>query len=575
MRSRWQRLVVGLGMVTVLIAALAACDPITINQRALFTSQSSVTITGSVLSRSSDPLVSVTVNGAVATLTATSSGWNYSAAVTVGGGPTFVTVVATARFQSGFSEIQRSTVAWANGTTVTLIPSGSAVSGGLATTLGSTAIAKLGPLLVPALSLPSSDFVIPNEDLGPGGGTDVQVESGTTVTVPSPTVVTNVSSGQLSVTATYTPTQLAVPVEAHLLGVPVSCTLNVSLSLTGLSTYTVSNDSGGNLTVAPGASLSATTAGAIASGCSSLSSTGLISSLVTAVTSSVQNDLAVELGPSLMPALQTELAGLSPSGAIGGAASGVSLAAPITSTALSGIGLSVTDSVTYNATAVASGATAQADSLAFGPAAATAPPGSSDWACAMTTATLNQLLSADTERGLLDRTISTVGGQPLTYNLLNTLVGLGAPITPDRPVQATVTAETSPAITDATPNGTHVGVVDVHGVRVTLTFADSTGGTILDTDMDVTGQADLGVADSAITLYGSGLTPTRVDVLTNPHALTAAQINGLATTMLPDTLAPLVTGVAVAQAPVIPGLGLSVLGTSRTGSTLELAGSYS
>ena len=51
----------------------------------------------------------------------------------------------------------------------------------------------------------------------------------------------------------------------------------------------------------------------------------------------------------------------------------------------------------------------------------------------MTTVALNQLLSVDTERGLLNRSISTIGGQPLTYNLLNTLVGLGGPISPTGP----------------------------------------------------------------------------------------------------------------------------------------------
>src|SRR5262249_59662299 len=127
---------------------------------------------------------------------------------------------------------------------------------------------------------------------------------------------------------------------------------------------------------------------------------------------------------------------------------------------------------------VASGAQAESSSLAFGTtAAAPAGSGSFDWSVSMTSASVNQVLAAETERGQLNRTVTTVGGQALTYNQLNTLVGLGGPISPDRPVQLAVVPELSPAVTDAAASGGNIGGVHLGGLRLTLTVADRTGGT--------------------------------------------------------------------------------------------------
>ena len=163
-------------------------------------------------------------------------------------------------------------------------------------------------------------------------------------------MATDVSSGPVRVTATYSPMQLAVPVEAHVLGAPFQLHAE-HVGLTGRyeRIHRLERRQRQPRRVARWPAPRSHDVGATTSGCSSLSSSGLISSLVTAVTTSVQNDLAAALEPSLTPVLQSELAGLSPSGAIAGAGSGVSLAAPITSTALSGAGLSVTNSVSYTA----------------------------------------------------------------------------------------------------------------------------------------------------------------------------------------------------------------------------------
>jgi hypothetical protein len=278
----------------------------------------------------------------------------------------------------------------------------------------------------------------------------------------------------------------------------------------------------------------------------------------------------------LAAALRTKLAALTLSGPIGGAGSGVALTAPIASIGVTTAGLGVSDDVAYTSSSVATGAPAQSASLAFGPTA-TALPGSGafDWLSGFTTASANQVLAADTERGQLNRTVTTVGGQPLTYNRLDTLVGLGGPISPDRPLQAVVVPELAPAVTDGAPTGTNVGVLHLGGVRATVSFADSTGGLVLDTVFDADGQAALVVSGGTITVKGTGLTAARRDVLANPRGLSVAQSNGVVSALMADLVAPVVAGLPVVAAPTVPGLTLAVSGTSRFGSNLYVSGTYS
>jgi len=174
----------------------------------------------------------------------------------------------------------------------------------------------------------------------------------------------------------------------------------------------------------------------------------------------------------------------------------------------------------------------------------------------------------------LNRTVTTVGGQPLTYNKLDTLVGLGGPIAPDRAVQVAVAPELSPAMTNAAGTGNNVGVVHIGGWRLTSSFTD-TGELLLDSVIDANGQAQVAATGSSVELRTSSFAATRQDVLGNPKSFSVARTSGIAAAVLADVTAPLATGIPIGSVPVIGGLTFARSNMTRVGSAIYLFGNYS
>jgi hypothetical protein len=578
---RGRRFVVPAAIGALVVVALTACDPVTIDQRAIFTTQSSVTITGTVAARNGDPLTSVDVNGAAGAI----NGTGFSAVVIVNGGPAFVAVLVTAHFQSGFSEIWRSTVAWANGSSVTLLATGAPATNAIATVVRPTALTKLGSTLVSTVSFPTSAFAVPAVDLG-GDIFDAQVLAGGSTTLSTPTVALDASTGTLRAVETYTMVHQIVPVLVQGFTGPQNCTLDITFSpVTGTSTYSFATDPPAGFRVSPAASPSATSTITGTSGCTA---TNTVINAIPAVSDYVQTftqqafgaalsdpDGAGSMKAPLAAGLEQRLAALKLSGPIGGGGSGVTLTAPVASIGADANGIAVKDTPTYAASSVAAGAPTQSSSLAFGALAPALASGTQfDSAVGASVASVNQLLAADTERGQLNRTVTTVGGAALTYNKLDTLVGLGGPISPDRAVQVAVGPELAPAVTEAAGSGNAIGIVHLGGLRLTVTFTDN-GAALLDSVVDADGQAQLQLSGGNVLLRATSFTATRRDVLANPQSLSVARTNGIVAALMADLTAPLGTGVALFPAPVISGLTYSMANTGRTGSGLYIYGVYS
>src|SRR5262249_35350320 len=152
------------------------------------------------LGRGSDTLVSVDVNGVAATL----DGNKFSADVPVASDAVYVPVVATSHFQSGFTGVQRSTIARGNGTTSALVAKGAANPGSIVEQVRPSALTKLGPSLVPAIqsAVPAEAFSVPLGTVaGPGGLGMAYV--GSTPTLPTPEVDLVATDGGLQATLTY------------------------------------------------------------------------------------------------------------------------------------------------------------------------------------------------------------------------------------------------------------------------------------------------------------------------------------------------------------------------------------
>jgi hypothetical protein len=107
-----------------------------------------------------------------------------------------------------------------------------------------------------------------------------------------------------------------------------------------------------------------------------------------------------------------------------------------------------------------------------------------------------------------------------------------------------------------------------------MSFADSAGGTVLDSVIDADSPAALALTSGTVVLRGTGFSVGRQDVLANPRSFSPAQISGVTSAVMADAVAPLGAGLAVLTAPAVNGLGLTATGTFRFGPLLGMMGTY-
>ena len=175
------------------------------------------------------------------------------------------------------------------------------------------------------------------------------------------------------------------------------------------------------------------------SGCSTLNGSlitsvvGTVDSLLTGAVPNMLNQPDVSIGsaPYATPVSKALEAVLSPLNAASATLfDGVSATSPLSSAATDADGAYLGTDADAVASGPASGTPVQADSLGFGAPAAAAPGSTGafglgfDLGVGESYAGLNQALAAVTERSTLNHVVTSSGGTPLTYNGLNTLVGL-------------------------------------------------------------------------------------------------------------------------------------------------------
>jgi hypothetical protein len=257
---------------------------------------------------------------------------------------------------------------------------------------------------------------------------------------------------------------------------------------------------------------------------------------------------------------------------------GVTATSPLSSAATDADGAFLGADAHAVASGPATGAPVQARSLGFGAPAAAAPGSTGafglgfDLGVGESFTSLNQALAAVTERGALNHVVTSSGGTPLTYNGLDTLVGLGGPLVTDRPVQLVVTPELAPAVTTGA-NQTEGGFARLHvgGLRVAAQYAD-TKSTFLEFVVDFDTDPYL-VVDSGLAVLA--LTPPQVadehvDVVRRlapvPAGAGAATFAHLQT----EVLGALHTGVPVFTLPSVGGHTLSEVSSGRVGDAAYL-----
>jgi hypothetical protein len=548
--------------------ALTGCNSL-IDQPTVYTSAAMQTVTGTAATRQSDPLVAVTVNGVAAAL----EGQKYSATIPLDGVTVFNRVLVVASYQSGATQADRATVVDADGTHATLVAKGTTVSAG--------AFAWK--------ALPSTSLTIPTSIYSCGASCTVSV-SATSATVGDPGVPPSMSITTMSTSVMGV--DMRVPrVREYLQVTSLGRTCSAVATVDPVDVYqfvvpTVPSMGGFALRPAGGTTALGPPAATL-TGCATLPpavldpvATNTATQVVAMLKSQLTTPIISPSGSAPWPdaissGLETVLSALTPAAAT--PIDGLTLTPTFTSGSLStdGTGLSLTDDQLAAASSVASGAPAQPSSLGFGagtaaPTTATTPNGASyDVAYGTSVTALNQVLSAETERGLFDESIRGDADSSYTFNGLSGTLDLGPALATDRPVEIDLTPQVSPAVTSAdAPDASHVGVVHVGGLRISLQYSD-THAPILEQVVDFDAPVELSMNG------GEGVLSATMPSLGAIHADVVKRGSGVgadASTLLLDWLNdhPLgalgTGGVPVLSLPTLPGVPSGVPGAVPTGS---------
>jgi hypothetical protein len=184
----------------------------------------------------------------------------------------------------------------------------------------------------------------------------------------------------------------------------------------------------------------------------------------------------------------------------------------------------------------------------------------------------NQLLAGETERGLLNVDVTSLGGQPLTLKSLFDLVGAGGLITQDQPVVISLRPEIAPIVTTAPGPAGATGELRFSGYKVAIKTAGDPAAVLLSLVLDFRTGVGLELVDG-----GLGFTfdqPAQEDmtatVIKNPLGLPEALIAAVFQQLSPQVFASVQDVLPSFPLPQFAGLDLSLVEVNRVGSGFVL-----
>lgn len=580
----------------VMVLVLAACQS-PIDQKAVYTTEPTQTITGAFPTRAGDPLTSVTVNGVAATL----DGQKFSATIPLDGAAVFTPVLAVATYQSGYTQTDRSTVAYADGPHASLVNKGSAVSNGVSLRMNQQAFDKLGPVVQSLTTIDTASITPPGTVVLDECVLNVLVcQTWARATIAAPPtlggfdVALHSQTGSTRADVTLHDLDVFTQVNTWTWGViSMPCQLRIHAdTVYADGSYVLSPDASNpeklhvNLWGTTDVSLSGVSHDWVGGLCSLPLISDIVDMMMPNVQDMMQSNLATALadpdgyyGPAQSPiakAIQDSLAQVNIAGPIG-ESMGVNLAAPIHGVTQDSGGVALRADSTFSALGLAPGAPAQAGSLGFG-APGIANPGSTtpdgqpyDVAVGASITAFNQLLAAETERGLLNLTVTEMNGQPLTLKGLLDSIGLGAIVTEDRPMKIVLTPELAPSISTATAPAGALGVMHMAGFRSDIIFTDDNT-PFLSLALDFDSPANMAISNGALKFV---LTPppadqVHIDIIKNPMNLPANLVAQSFGAISPGLFAQLGDLLPAFPLPQLVGLTLQPITTARVGDSFFL-----
>lgn len=590
-----RRLRIGAAALAIALVA-AACNGLTVDQRGVYTSTSPTTITGTVQVADGDSLVSVKVNG----VTATVDGDHYSADVPLDGAAIQNAVLVEATYGSGAIIRERRTVVYGDGNTAQVLPSGSVIDNAVGLRINESSFAKLGPVVKSLTTIDTASIAPPGTVFFDECITQVIVctlsAKATSAAAPSIrdfSVALDSNQGNVNAVVTLSGMHVVVNVAAKIAGIPANCTMNVDAS-----TITIN----GNYTLRPsptdphfldvnlvGASPTVTLSGVTHDFVGGICSIPGIEQIVNLFLPDVQTMMQTKLttllgdpdgsGPADSPvadAIEGALSKLNIAGDVGNAL-GLKLDSTVQSASPDPNGIGIGATGVFTASAVAPEAPDLPGSVAYPgdklPALPTTTPGGKafDVAVGASASSFNQLLAGETERGLLNVDVTSIGGQPLTLKALYDLIGAGGLVTQDHPLAISLRPEVAPIVTrNPGPNGA-LGEMQLSGYRATIRNTDDNS-VFLELVLDFHTGVGMVVNNGGLAFTfdppaAGNLTAT---ITQNPNNLPDALVQQVFQQLSPQVFASVQDVLPSFPLPQFAGLDLSLVELGRVGSGFVL-----
>jgi hypothetical protein len=183
----------------------------------------------------------------------------------------------------------------------------------------------------------------------------------------------------------------------------------------------------------------------------------------------------------------------------------------------------------------------------------------------------NQLLAGETERGLLNVDITSLGGVPLTLKGLYDLVGAGGLITEDRPMAISPRPEVAPIVTTEPGSGESVGRMRFYGYRAVLRTTDDNA-TFLELVLDFETGVGLTLVDGGLGFTFDPPAPRDLTatITQNPNNLPAALVDQVFASLTPQVFASVQDVLPSFPLPRFAGLDLALVDIDRVGSGFVL-----
>jgi hypothetical protein len=579
---------------SVLVAA--GCNGLNVDQRGVYTAQPTTTITGDVTVANGQTLVSLTVNGVDAAV----DGKRWSADVALDGEAIFNAVDVVATYSSGEVRRERRTVVYGDGHHAEVLTEGATLSDAVGLRVNERSFSKLGPVVKSLTSFDPSAVAPPGTVFLDECITQVifcvvhaRAATGGVATIQDFSVALDSNQGNVRAVVTLSGMHVPVAVNAQVFGAPVNCTMNVdAASITIDGNYALQPDAVDphfldvNLVGAsPVVTLGGVESDFVGGVCSIPGIEQIVGLFLPDVEQMMRTSLTTLLGDADGPgpvdapvaeAVEGALSQLNIAGDIGSAL-GLQLDSTLQSADEDPAGIGLRATASFTSDGVAFSAPDLPGSVGFpgdalGALPSTTPGGAPfDVAVGASATGFNQLLAGETERGLLNVDITSIGGVPLTLKALFDLVGAGGAVTEDRPMIIRLRPEIAPIVTQDDGPGGALGEMLLHGYKATISTTDDAKvflELVLDfrtgVGMELTGEG------LAFTFDPPAAGDLDVTVTRNPNNIPPALVDAVFAQLTPQVFGAVQDVLPAFPLPGFAGLGLAPVEINRVGSGFVL-----